>query len=175
MMKNSPFVKQIAAAQAAYNSCLLSNGGLLALDAIFTGQATIQTDNGNAPGPFAQNATINLHFGDWDHSAVGITGFPAISVTFMTLFGSNTTTITMTSGSGTYDRQKRILTMTLALHFHQSISLAGDSTLNIQLSNSIPMTSNGGIQVSGSAPFKGGFLDKNECVMTVDGMIAPVP
>ena len=175
LTKNSPLAKQIAAKQKEYDACLKSHGGLLALDATFKGKATMQTDNDNAPGPYTQDVAIGLNFGDWDHSDVSITDFPAISVTFDTPLGTNTTTVTMISGSGHYDRQGHYLTMNLDLYFHHSLSVAGDSRLDIQLSNTAPMTSDGKISVFGSAPFQGGYLGGNECSFEVHGKIAPHP
>lgn len=177
MTTNSPLAKEIAAKQKAYDSCLTSHGGKLAMDATFKGTATLWTDNSHAPGPYKQDVKIGLRFGDWDHADIQITSFPDISVTYDTHspVGTVTTTVTMIAGSGKYDPQSHNLSMTLDLFFHHSTSLAGDSRLHVRLLSDAPMTSSGSVDATGGAPFKGGYLDGNECSLDVKGKVSPHP
>jgi hypothetical protein len=177
LMTNSPLANEIAAKQKAYDSCLTSHGGKLAMDATFKGKATMWTDNGNAPGPYKEDVTIGLRFGDWDHSAIEITSFPTISVTYNTHSpaGTVTTTVTLISGSGSYDPQSHGISVTLDLYFHHSTSLAGPSRLHAQLGSNAPLSATGAIDLIGGGPFKGGYLDGNECSLEVKGKISPLP
>ncbi len=177
LMTSSPLAKQIAVEQKAYNTCLTSHGGKLAMDAKFKGTATMSTDNAHAKGLFKQDVTIGLRFGDWDHSTIEITEFPTISVTYDTHspVGTVTTTVTMTSGSGTYDPQSHNIAVDLELFFHHSTSLAGDSSLHIQLGSQAPLSASGAIDLFGGAPFHGGYLGGNECSLEVKGKISPQP
>jgi hypothetical protein len=177
LMTKSPLAKEIAAAQKAYDTCLTSHGGKLAMDAKFKGHATMWTDNSHAPGPFKQNVTIGLRFGDWDHSAIEVTEFPVISVTYDTHspVGTVTTTVELVYGSGTYNPQSHYINVTLDLSFHHSTSLAGPSRLHVTLGSEAPLSSSGAIDLTGGAPFKGGYLDGNECSLEVKGTIAPQP
>ena len=177
LMTKSPLAKESAAKQKAYDACLTSHGGKLAMDAKFKGKATMWTDNSHAPGPFKENVTIGLRFGDWDHSTIEITSFPTISVTYDTHspVGTVTTTVTFVYGSGRYDPQTHDISVTLDLFFHHSTSLAGDSTLHVSLGSDAPLSSSGAIDLTGGAPFKGGYLGGNECTLEVKGKISPKP
>jgi hypothetical protein len=175
LMNNSPLAREIAAKQKAYDTCLTSHGGKLAVDATFTGKATMWTDNGNAPGPYTEDVTIGFRFGDWDHSAIDITSFPTLSVTYDTPIGKITTTVEFISGSGTYDPQSHGISVTLDLYFHHSTSLAGPSRLHVSLGSEAPLSGSGKIDLIGGAPFKGGYLDGNECSLEVKGTISPLP
>jgi hypothetical protein len=175
ILKNSPLPKQIAAKQKQYDDCLIAHGGVLALDATFKGTATMQTTNDNAPGPFKQNVNIGIHFGEWDHGVFDVRSFPPISVTYDTPIGSVTTTVSLKSGSGTFDSKAKTVALNLSLFFHHSTSLAGDSSLDIQLGTTKLLDAAGNITVSGSAPFQGGYLDDDICSLTVDGKITPHP
>jgi len=110
LMDNSPLAKEIAAKQKAYEACLTSHGGKLAMDDKFKETATIPTNNSHAPGPFKQDVTIGLRFGDWAHSDIEITDFPTISVTYdtHTPVGTVTTTVELVYGSRKYDPLPRI-------------------------------------------------------------------
>jgi hypothetical protein len=177
IMATNPLVKQIAAKQKDYDDCLTKHGGLLPMNATFKGKATMRTNNSNAPGPFKQDVTIGLRFGAWDHSHITITDFPSISVTYDThsIVGTVTTTVSMTSGSGTYDPQTHTISVHLDLYFEHSTSLAGPSSLNITLSNNDPLKSDGSIDVFGGALFKDGYLGGNECSLDVSGKVSPHP
>jgi hypothetical protein len=175
--KNSKTAKQIAAKQKEYADCLQTNGGLLALSATFKGTATMLTSNSNAPGPFKQGVTIGLAFSDWDHRDIWVSSFPPISVTYDVGFpvGQVTTTVSLSSGVGTFDPPSNTITLKLSLFFHHSTSLAGDSTLDITLSTTSLLTAAGKITVSGSSKFKGGYLGGDTCWLTVEGTISPHP
>ena len=177
LMTNSPLAREIKAKQNAYDTCLTSHGGKLAMDAKFKGTATMWTDNSHAHGPFKENVTIGLRFGDWDHSSIEITEFPTISVTYDTHspVGTVTTTVTFIGGSGRYDPRSHDISVTLDLYFHHSTSLAGDSRLHVSLGSDAPLSSSGAIDLTGGAPFKGGYLDGNECSLEVKGKISPQP
>ncbi len=177
IMATNPLVKEIAAKQKDYNDCLLKHGGKLAIDANFKGKATMRTNNEHAKGPFTQNVTIGLRFSAWNNAHIAVTDFPGVSVTYDTHspVGEVTTTVSMTTGSGTFDEKTRFVTFQLELYFEHSTSLAGPSSLNITLTGSKPMTSDGGIDVSGDSTFKGGYLGGNTCSIEVSGTISPHP
>jgi hypothetical protein len=176
-LMNGPLAKEVSAKQKAYDACLTSHGGKLAMDAKFKGTATMWTDNSHAPGPFKQNVTIGLRFGDWDHSDITVTNFPTVSVTYDTHspVGTVTTTVELVSGSGRYDPQSHYINVTLDLYFHHSTSLAGPSRLHVNLGSEAPLSASGAIDLTGGAPFKGGYLDGNECSLEVKGKISPQP
>jgi hypothetical protein len=171
-----PLAHQIAAKEDEYHACVKAHGGLSAMNAHFKGKATLYTTNSHAPGPYTSDVDITLHFGDWDHSAVTVTHFPPVSVTYdtHTFAGMVTTTVTMESGFGTYDPQNKGISITLNLFFHHSTSLAGDSTLHITIGGG-PIGADGSVDAYGGAPFKGGFLGGDECSLEVKGKVAPHP
>jgi gas vesicle protein len=173
--KNSATGKKLAAKKKEYNKCIIDNGGQVALSATFTGTATLKTSNSNAKGPFNKNVNIGLFFSVWDRKDISITSFPKISVTYDTPIGKVTTTVTMNSGSGTFNSAQNRISLDLVLAFHHSTNLAGDSTLTIALNTDSPLTAAGNITVSGSSKFKGGYLDGDTCWLTVKGKISPHP
>ncbi len=177
IMATSPLVKQIADTQQKLNHCITSHHGVLELFAIFSGTATMGTSNDNAPGPFVQMVTIGLDFSIWDHSKVQVVSFPPISVTYDTHSpaGMVTTTVSLVSGWGNYDRQSGSLAMNLSLYFHHSYQLAGDSTLTIQLRTTSLLDAKGNITVEGTGVFQGGYLDQDTCYISVAGNISPRP
>jgi hypothetical protein len=177
IMATNPLVKEIAAKGKEYDDCLTKHGGLLPLDTTFKGKATMRTNNSNAKGPFTQDVKIGIHFSAWNHAHISVTDFPPISVTYDTGFpaGTVTTTVSLTTGSGTYDPKSRDVSITLDLYFEHSTSLAGPSTLKIELDSKNPLAKDGKIDVSGEAKFKGGYLDGNECSLDVSGTISPQP
>ena len=176
--KNSPTAKKLADTIKAYDRCIVKYGGLPALDATFSGRATLMTSNDNAPGPFKQSVNIGLHFVEWDHSTFTVTSFPPISVTYDTdsPAGTVTTTVTMNGPSaGEFNPIMNRLSILLRLFFHHSAATAGDSTLEITLDTTSLLTSDGKITVEGSAPFKDGYLDEDTCWLIVEGTISPRP
>jgi hypothetical protein len=172
LTKNSDLAKEAKAKEQEYEQCIVSHGGLLELKATFSGKATMHTSNSDAPGPYSMDDTIGLLFSEWNHANVTITSFPPLSATFDTPLGTNTTTVTLIAGSGTYNPDG-YLTMTLDLHFHHT--LVSDSRLHITLKNVEPMDSTGKVSVMGSAPFQDGYLDGDECTLQVKGAVMPHP
>jgi hypothetical protein len=175
--KNSATAKKLAAARKAFIACLDINHLLHALDATFKGTATLTTSNSNAKGPFNQGVNIGLHFSVRDHKDISITSFPKVSVTYDVGFpvGEVTTTVTMNSGSGTFNKSTNKITLNLNLAFKHSTSLAGDSTVAITLKTDSALDAAGKITVSGSSKFQGGYLDGDTCSLTVKGTISPRP
>jgi hypothetical protein len=173
--KNSATGKKLAAARKEFTACLDKNGLLHELSATFKGTATLKTSNSKAKGPFNQDVSIGLRFSVRDHKEVSITSFPKISVKYDTPVGEVTTTVTMNSGSGTFNKSTNKITLDLNLFFHHSTSLAGDSTLVITLKTDSVLDAAGKITVSGSSKFQGGYLDGDTCSLTVKGTISPRP
>lgn len=174
--KNSPFVKQIAAKQNEYDHCLTSHGGLLPLAATFKGKATLQTNNSHFNQPVHRDVTIGLRFGDWDHLDIEVTSFPDISKTFsLGIAGSNTETVTLTSGSGKFDPQSHDISFKLDLAFLGTNSFVGNSSLSVELTGDHPLTSDGELKVSGSSKFEGGALGGSEGHLEVSGTVSPHP
>jgi hypothetical protein len=172
LTRNSDLAKEAKAKEQEYEQCIVSHGGLLELQATFSGKATMYTSDSDAPGPYTMADTIGLLFSEWNHANVTITSFPPLSATFDTPLGANTTTVTLIAGSGTYNPDG-YLTMTLDLHFHHT--LVSDSRLHITLKNVEPMDSAGKVAVMGSAPFQDGYLDGDECTLQVKGAVMPHP
>lgn len=173
--KNSATGKKLAAAKKEFAKCLTDNGLLQALSATFKGTASLKTSNSNAKGPFDKSVNIGLRFSVRDHKDVSITSFPKISVSYDTPVGQVTTTVTMNSGSGTFNKSTNKITLNLNLAFKHSTSLAGDSTLAIKLNTDSPLDAAGKITVGGSAKFNGGYLDGDTCTLSVKGTISPRP
>jgi hypothetical protein len=173
--KNSATGKKLAAAKKAFAKCLTDNGLLPALNATFKGTATLTTSNSNAKGPFNQSVNIGLRFSVRDHKDVSITSFPKISVKYDTPIGQVTTTVTMNSGSGTFNKSTNKITLNLSLAFKHSTAFAGDSTLAIKLNTDSALDAAGKITVSGSSKFKDGYLDGDTCTLSVKGTISPRP
>ncbi len=173
--KNSATGKKLTAAKKAFNACLDVEGLLHLLSATFKGTATLTTSNSNAKGPFNKNVNIGLRFSVRDHKDVSITSFPKISVSYDTPVGEVTTSVTMNSGSGTFNKSTNKITLNLNLAFKHSTALAGDSTLAITLKTDSPLDAAGKITVSGSSKFKDGYLDGDTCTLSVKGTISPRP
>lgn len=176
--KNSQTAKKIATLQKEYSNCIEINGGLPALNATFAGTATLTTSNADAPGPFKRKVTVSLRFSEWDHRDISNVGFSPIAVTYDAGFpvGTVTTTVSlMGSTFGKFDPFANSITLPLELFFHHSTDLAEDSTLDITLVTTSPLTGAGKIAVSGSSKFKGGYLDDESCSLTVVGTISPHP
>ncbi len=176
------YAPKIADKQKQYNDCIIGNGGKLALDATFKGKATLRTSNENAKGPFTQDITIGLWFGEWfpgwDHREVKITSFPSISVTYDTHSPAGTVTTTVSyigSNGGVFDLNTNTIGINLSLFFHHSTSLAGDSRLDIALLTTSPLTAGGKITLGGVSHFKEGYLNDDTCWITVSGTISPHP
>ena len=177
IMATNPLVPEIAAKKKQYDDCLTKHGGKLAIEATFKGTATMRTDNSHAKGPFKQHVTMDIEFSAWDNAHIRVIDFPGVSVTYDTHspVGTVTTTVSLTTGSGTFDPKSRNLSITLKLYFEHSTSLAGPSSLTIELDGEKPLGKDGSIEVSGAAKFKGGYLDGNECSLDVSGTISPHP
>ena len=177
IMATNPLVPEIAAKKKEYDDCLTKHGGKLAIAATFKGTATMRTDNSHAKGPFKQSVTMDIEFSAWDNAHITVIDFPGVSVTYDTHspVGTVTTTVSLTTGSGSYDSKSRKLSITLILYFEHSTSLAGPSSLKIELDGQKPLGKDGSIEVSGEAKFKGGYLDGNECSLDVSGKISPHP
>jgi hypothetical protein len=151
-----------------------------ALDATFTGNATITTTYAQAPGPYVESIEIGLNFND-ARTAINITSFPVIKTEpFSTPFGTNVTTITkIGGGSGTYNAGA--ISMPLTLRFDHSIDLPlfqEDSTLEVVLSTDPPGTpvdTAGAVKLVGAGNFQGGILNGSTGTLIIEGTVAPVP
>jgi hypothetical protein len=174
---------QVAKKNAEYNTCELSNGGKPDLLATFASTATLTTTNAAAAGPFARSVSLGALFFHYQHTTLSVTAFPTITVgPFQTPLGSNTTTVTMSSGGqGTYDPATGLLTVSLTLHFHHTIGLAGDSDLPLTLSTESMapkgsrLSATGAITLAGSGFFQGGFLGGDRASLALAGTITPHP
>jgi hypothetical protein len=164
------------------------------LNVTFTGSATFTTADTRFPGPFPAPLTLTATFSR-NRKAVKLGPFPAITVgPFSTPLGMNTITVTQRpqpagGGSGVFVPASGALTMPIALHFHHSISLAGDSDVAFGLTTGNatsptgifsptgtvrdPLT--GMIILVGASAFTGGFLGGTDCSITVAGTFSPIP
>ena len=146
------------------------------LSATFNGTATMTTTNENARGPFTSDIRLSLSFEDC-RATLRITEFPAISVTFGTPIGDNTTTVTMPSGGNGAFAAGRI-DIPVGLRFGNSIPAGGTSFADLTLTTASPGGSplrDGSVTLVGSGRFRGGFLNGSTCSLTVSGTIAPAP
>jgi hypothetical protein len=146
------------------------------LGSTFTGTATMTTTNSNAPGPFISDVRLSLSFEDC-RATLRITEFPAISVTFGTPLGDNTTTVTMPSGGSGALASGRV-DIPVSLRFGNSIPAAGTSFADMTLTTGSSGGSalrDGSITLVGSGRFRGGFLNGSNCNLTVRGTISPAP
>jgi hypothetical protein len=177
--------RRIAAAYVRLTDCLASfpppDPPPPPLDATFSGTATITTTNTFAPGPYTRPVTLTLVF-DGHRTFVGITTFPAITSDPFDIrpFGRNVTTVTKTQGgSGSFNAGAILLPLTL--RFDQSIDLPlwdEDSDLTLTLSTAppgSPVAADGSVTLTGSGTFSGGFLGGSIGMVTLTGVIAPVP
>lgn len=170
-------LKQIAEKQQQFKACMLSKcGGKPDLSAAFTGKATMTTTNSKASGPFKQNVSASILFYKWDHAHFGIGLSPLKVGPFDTGAGSNTTTV-KGRGVGVLNPQTGAMTVTLQLHFDHSHALAGNSDLIITLSTSSgsPFDAAGKVTLNGTGKFKEGFPGDDNCTLTIEGSIAPLP
>lgn len=171
---------QIAAKQKQLNNCTKA-WGKQDLSATFSGTATMTTSNPDAPGPFVQKISIGMTYLAWLHDQFAINNFPAIKVgPFDTPIGSNTTTVTLVnSGCGAADPKTGKLSVTLNLHFHESLKLAADSDLTITVSTENAggsrLNSAGKITLVGDGTFNGGHLNADSCHLVVKGTLLPLP
>jgi hypothetical protein len=81
--------------------------------------------------------------------------------------------------SSTVDPSNGKVDITVKLHFHHSLAVAGDSDLVITISTDKPggqrRQSNGAITLAGDAAFQGGYLGDNTCHLTIEGKLIPGP
>jgi hypothetical protein len=176
------YQQQINAKEREYDQCRISHGGKPDESDTFTGTATMTTNNNNAPGPFVENVTIGLNFKKYDHTKLEITNFPAITTSaFHTPLGQNTTTVTLKSvQAASANPTTGQLSITMTLHFKQSIPAAGDSDLALTVS-----TDNAGgsrinqgtrhVKLAGTGTFSGGFLDGSKGTLVIDGTLSQLP
>ncbi|SFP74412.1 hypothetical protein SAMN05660464_4066 [Geodermatophilus dictyosporus] len=155
-----------------------------ALEATFTGEATITTDFNPAQGPFVAAIKVGLKF---TSSTVVVTTFPPIRTrTFDTPFGPNRVTVTkMGGGSGTFTNGS--IALPLKLKFDHSAELPNvplmppteeDSTLSLTLRTSgpgSPVEPDGDVTLVGSGTFSGGVLDARRGTLKIKGRISPSP
>jgi hypothetical protein len=172
---------RIQAKQREYDQCRIDHGGKPDQPATLTGSASMTTTNSNARGPFNRSITIGLKFLKFDHRTVGVSSFPSMSVTFNTPAGSNTTTISLTSvGSTTVNPTNGRMTISLTLHFAQSLMNHQDSDLFIELSTENPAgsrinRSNRQVTLAGTGTFRDGFLDGSDCTLVISGTLSALP
>ncbi len=174
--KNSPNAKKVADAQKAYYKCILDCGGKLPLNATFQGTVSVETSNADAAGPFSESLNIGILFSAFDHAGIGIISFPPIVIgPYEIPGGTMTTTVSLIGGGGTFNPKTKMITLSLSLYFNHSSGIAGDSPHDIQLTTTTALNKDGDIGLKGNADFQEGYLDGDNCEMTVDGTISPLP
>ncbi len=171
---------QITAAKNKLDACS-SAKGKKDLSASFSGTATMTTNNSNVKGPFVEKISIGMIYLAFLHDQFVINSFPAITVgPFDTPAGSNTTTVSLVKADcGAADPKTGKLTVTLSLHFHESLLLAKDSDLTITISTENAggsrLNSGGSVTLVGDGTFSGGYLDGNTTHLVVKGTLLPLP
>jgi hypothetical protein len=170
----------------------------------FSGTATLTTTNSRASGPFTEPLTLTLLFSN-DLSQLSLASFPAITgpapgqPPISTPLGNDTFTITLEpgvpgNGTGTFDPAAGNLTLTLALHLHNSVHIVtpGDEDSNISFTGTQSLTTGtctsadgkisltgsaynaatGAITMAGATKISGGFLGGSDCGLTVTGALS---
>ena len=174
--QNSPDARKVADTRDAYYQCIRDCGAEPPLPATFKGIVTVTTSFEEATGPFKENVSIGIEFGAWDHSKISIKHFPPIVVgPYDTFIGDVTTTVTLISGSGSFNAKTRKITLSLSLYFNHSAAVADDSRLDITLQTISALSNKGAIKLDGDSKFQDGYLDGHTCWMTVEGTISPLP
>jgi len=176
--KKSPLSKKIADTRKKYEKCLIDNGGVLGLNAVFEGNVSLVIHDPKIKDPITKDVKIKVHFSDFDRRDVTVTDFPEISETYDAgpPVGNVTTTVTMLgTATGTFDNQSKKITLDFLLFFDHSTVLAGDSRLHIELHTTSALTDKGKIKVEGSSTFEDGYLGGKACDISATGKISPNP
>jgi hypothetical protein len=174
---------RIQAKQREYEQCRFDNGGKPDLPVTLAASVRMTTTKSEAPGPYNKSITLGLTFLKFEHKTLSITSFPSISVTFDTgtPLGSNTTTITNSSVEPTsVNPANGRMTISLTLHFHQSLLDGQDSDVSIELSTensggSRINRSNRLVILAGTGTFEDGFLDGEDCTLVIRGTLSALP
>jgi hypothetical protein len=148
------------------------------IEAILTGTSELTTTYASSPGPYYNHVRFKVLI-NGERTVITITKFPAISTSFDTPLGTNTTVVTRTGG-GTGSYNTGAIVIPIRLHFDHSIDLPGyeeDSDLNLTLSTDppgSPLTPEpfGNVTLVGSGQFIGGILGGETGTLTVSGTIA---
>jgi hypothetical protein len=176
--------KKRDAAQRSYEECARENGGVRDLQATFTGRLTLtETSSDDIPTPLSVNVTFGILFHEFFHEDLDINNFPAIQLTYDTgtSFGTNTTTVTLNNGIGTYDPGNGTTTITASVHLAHAIDWAGDSDILLHFgtgnqAGDFRMNAAGQLGMSVSdAIFEGGYLDGETASMVLVGTVSPHP
>jgi len=179
---------RIAAKQREYDQCRLNHGGKPDQAVTYDSTATMTTSNTSVAGPFVRTLTLGLTFLKYDHTTLAVTNFPAIRVgPITTRLGVNTTRVTMTEVQATsVNPGNGTMSITLTLHFRNSLSGLGNSDLPITLSTenaggSRINRNNRQVTLAGTGTFSGGFLGGNgvltpsTCTLTISGTLSALP
>lgn len=131
--------------------------------------------------PFIQRADLSMDFTQC-RGVIRLTRFePTTTPPYMTLFGLNTTTVSL-AGGGSGLMGARNLSVQITLHLEQSLArspniliaaAAAPSDLTLTLTG--PVASNGDVTLTGSGTFVGGYLNGSNGNLKVTGRIAPSP
>ena len=176
--------KERDAARRDYEECAREHGGVDALQATFTGRLTLtETSNNDIPTPLSVNVTFGMIFHEFFHENLDINNFGAIQLTYDTgtSFGSNTTTVTLNNGIGTYDPGNGTTTITASAHLAHTIDWAGDSDILLHFgtgnqAGDFRMNADGELGMSVSdAIFEDGYLDGETVSMVLVGAVSPHP
>ena len=160
------------------------------LNASLTGTATLQTTDGNAPGPFTKDINIALRFSR-NRCVVTITNFPSLTLRTRSLpvIGRINVTVTKTGGGqGAFHPISGVMSMPITLHFHYDSALVADddATFDLTTTQSIsrnatfnvtgsPLTPAGDIRLVGTTRFRNGYLAGKEGSLVITATIAPHP
>lgn len=153
-----------------------------------TGTATLQTTNGNAPGPYSAAINITADLTNC-RETIRISEFPAITtepfpIELPTGTLQNRTTVTMTGGgTGTLDRATGQMNIPVTLHLAHSVearlgAFAAASDLRVTLTTEGPgghRLSDGRFTLISSGVFARGFLGSSTGTIVVNGSFSPSP
>jgi hypothetical protein len=185
LAEKQALVKELTATYQKFSACMISHGGKLPVNTMFTGTVTltIQDSNPQIQGPFVHDVSMGLLFHEWDHSTFEVTSFTPIVVgPFSVPGGTDTIDITMPNlgGSGKLNLTTNAMSITLpALRFHHSHWAPHPSNISFKLSTSNPggaaLDAAGNVALAGTATFQGGYLGNDSATAIAKGIITPRP
>lgn len=177
---------KLGVARADLEHCLAGTR----LRAVLTASVELQTSNEQARGPFhVDDVAMPMLFEGDPLRLVSVSLPPIQPPPFPVPLGSNTTTISQSgTGGSTFERDTGRTIISVFLHFHHSIAIAGDSDLSVALTTEEThspgnefhavgprVDASGNVRLVAGGKFEGGFLGGYACLITVRGGIDPSP
>lgn len=148
------------------------------LTSIFTGTGELRTTNSFARGPFLFNVSWIVVFTHC-RANIRITSVEPMTNSSDLVFGSNTSTITLTQdGAGSFNSLNGHTTIPITLGWENSFPRLGNSTLRLRLmAEGIPAYNpdTGILTLRGTGTFAGGLSNSSQGTLTITGTFSPRP